>query len=87
MLQTLLLFLDAGAIIAALLASWLWFKSSQNRVRRISKDDQLSAADVNRIVVSINRSQILNAQAALVTAVSAITVALRMIAGLVMSGP
>ena len=87
MLPTLLLFLDTVAIIAALMASWLWFRSSQSRVRRVAKDEELSAADINRIVVTINRSQILNAQAALVTAVSAIAVALRMITGLVISGP
>lgn len=87
MLTSVQLFLDSVAIVAALLASWLWFKSSQNRVRRVSKGEELNATDINRIVVSINRSQILNAQAALVTAVSAIAVALRMIIALLVSGP
>ena len=70
--------LDIAAIIAALIASWLWLRASQNRVRRVSKAEDLTAADINRIVVSINRSQILNSQAAMATAVSAIAVALRM---------
>ena len=86
MLTSVFFFLDAVAIVAALLASWLWFKSSQNRLRRVSKDEHLNAADINRMVVAINRSQILNAQAAFVTAISASAVALRMITGLVFSG-
>jgi hypothetical protein len=87
MQSAVLLILDAAAIAAALLASWLWYLSSRNRVRRVARDEELNAIDINRIVVAINRSQILNAQAALVTAVSAVAVALRMITGLVLSGP
>lgn len=87
MLNSLLLVLDLTAIAAAIAASWLWLKASQNRVRRIARDEQLDAADFNRVVVSINRSQILNSQAALATAVSAIAVALRMFVALVDGGP
>jgi hypothetical protein len=36
----------------------------------------IDSADLNRIVVTINRTQILNAQAALATAISAAAVAL-----------
>lgn len=86
-MTALFLVLDLIAIAGALGASWLWLRASGNRVRRVSKDEQLSAADINRIVVSINRSQILNSQAALSTAVSAIAVTLRMIAGLITAGP
>jgi hypothetical protein len=75
-MQKILFLLDLVAIVAALAASWLWLRASQNRVRRVAKDEELSSADINRIVVSINRSQILNARAALATAVSAIAVAL-----------
>ncbi len=85
-MTTFFLILDLVAIFAALVASWLWFRASQNRVRRVSKVEELSSADINRIVVSINRSQILNSQAALATAISAISVAARMILAMVSGG-
>jgi uncharacterized SAM-binding protein YcdF (DUF218 family) len=87
MFNAIIIVLDLVAIVAALVASWLWLRASANRVRRVSYDEQLTPADMNRIVVSINRSQILNSQAALATAVSAIAVAVRMIIGLITSGP
>ena len=68
MLNAVVFMLDLVAIAGALMAAWLWMKASANRVRRVSCDDDLSAADINRIVVSINRSQILNSRAALATA-------------------
>jgi hypothetical protein len=71
--------LDITAILGALAAAWLWFAASQNRVRRISKDEVISSADLNRIVVSINRSQILNSRAALATAISALAVTFRLV--------
>lgn len=71
--------LDLVALSGALAAAWLWFAASQNRVRRISKNEIISSADLNRIVVSINRSQILNSRAALATAISACAVALRLL--------
>lgn len=83
MLNAVVFMPDLVAIAGALMAAWLWMKASANRVRRVSYDDDLSAADINRIVVSINRSQILNSRAALATAVSATAVALSMISGLV----
>ncbi len=85
-MTTFFLILDLVAIFTALVASWLWFRASQNRVRRVSKVEELSSADINRIVVSINRSQILNSQAALATAISAISVAARMILAMVSGG-
>jgi hypothetical protein len=42
----------------------------------------IDAADLNRIVTVLNRSQILNARAALATGISALFVAVRMILGL-----
>jgi hypothetical protein len=72
-------FMDIIAILGALAAAWLWFAASQNRVRRLSKDEVISSADLNRIVVSINRSQILNSRAALATAISAGAVTFRLV--------
>jgi hypothetical protein len=73
----MLLVIDTFSIVSALLASWLWFRASGKRLRRISRDEVIDSADLNRIVVAINRAQILNSQAALATAVSAFIVAMR----------
>jgi hypothetical protein len=40
-------------------------------VRRVSRFEELDAADINRIVVAINRNQIVNRRAALASAVAA----------------
>jgi hypothetical protein len=46
-------------------------------VRRISRFEELDAADLNRIVIAINRSNLLNRRAAVAAAASAATLALR----------
>jgi hypothetical protein len=69
--------LDLSAMVAALAASWLWFMSRRQRVRRISRAETLDAADLNRIIVAINRTQILNSQAAMAATLSALFAALR----------
>jgi hypothetical protein len=69
--------LDLSAMVAALAASWHWFMSSRQRVRRISRAETLDAADLNRIIVAINRTQILNSQAAMAATLSALFAALR----------
>jgi hypothetical protein len=75
--------LDILAIGTALGASWLWYMAGRRPVRRISRFEELNAADINRIVVAMNRSAILNRRAALATAVSAACLALRFAADLV----
>ena len=67
--------LDLVALISAIMAAWLWYRASSNIVRRIERDEQIDNRDLNRIVVSINRTQILNRRAALATAVSALAFA------------
>lgn len=62
---------------AALASGWLWWTASRHRVRRISRDEVLDAADINRIVTALNRTQILSSRAALATAVAAVLAALR----------
>ena len=74
--------LDILAIVTALAASWLWYSTGRRPVRRISRSEKLDAADINRIVVSINRSAALNRQAALASAASAACLALRFTASL-----
>ncbi len=69
--------LDLFALLSALIAAWLWYKASSNRVRRIDKDESLDHRDFNRIVVMMNRTQLLNRRAALATAASALAIALK----------
>lgn len=82
-MTTLLYALDVLAIFAALAASWLWYSAGSRPVRRVSRFEELDAADLNRIVVTINRSALLNRRAALASAASAACLALRFAASLV----
>ena len=78
----LILALDTVGIATALLAAWLWYAAGRRRLRRISRFEELDAADLNRIVTTINRSSLLNRRAALAAAASAATLALRFAADL-----
>jgi hypothetical protein len=78
----LVLLLDLCDIATALLAAWLWYLSGRRRVRRITRFEALDSADLNRIVTTINRSNVLNSRAALAAAASAGCLALRFAADL-----
>ena len=69
--------LDVLAVLTALFAALFWFLASSREVRRISHLEELDAADVNRIVVAMNRNQILNRRGSLAAAASALVAALR----------
>lgn len=69
--------LDLAIMATALAASWFWLQASGQRLRRISRTEELDVADMNRIVVAINRSQIMNARAALTSALAALLTAVR----------
>ncbi|WPZ32455.1 hypothetical protein T8K17_14520 [Thalassobaculum sp. OXR-137] len=71
--------LELLAIAAALLAAWYWYRAGDRPPRRISGDEELDAADLNRIVVALHRAAILNRRAALASAASASMIALSMI--------
>jgi hypothetical protein len=71
--------LELLAIAAALLAAWYWYQAGDRPPRRISSDEELDAADINRIVVALHRAAILNRRAALASAASASMIALSMI--------
>lgn len=73
----LTLVLDLLGIATALLAASLWYASGRRRLRRISRFEELDAADLNRIVTALNRSAVLNSRAALAAAASAASLALR----------
>ncbi len=70
--------LDLSIAGFALASAWLWFRASRHRVRRISRNETLDAGDLNRIVTALNRTQILNARAALTTACAAVLGAIRL---------
>ena len=69
---------DFVIIFAALASAWLWWLASRQRIRRISRNEELNYADINRIVTAMNRTQILNSRAALATAVAAAMAGLRL---------
>ena len=74
----MLIAFDIATIALTLLAAYLWFQSSRGRHRRISHREELTAHDLNRMIVVLNRSQIANQRAALATAASALSLALRL---------
>jgi hypothetical protein len=84
--MTLTALLDFVALSSALAAAWLWFKASGNTVRRVDKCEELNHLDLNRIVVAINRSQVLNRRAAMATAISALVIAAKFAHDLVLGG-
>lgn len=81
----LLTTLEILAVTAALVAAVLWWQSCRRTVRRVSRFEALDAADINRLVVAINRNQILNRRAALASAVAAFLAASSFTAAAVLS--
>jgi hypothetical protein len=70
--------MDLLIIGAALASAWLWSVASRQRIRRITRHEVLDAADINRLVTAMNRTQILNSRAALMTACAAVLAVLRL---------
>ncbi|MBV50075.1 MAG: hypothetical protein CMN10_16120 [Roseobacter sp.] len=77
-MATIIFLLDLSIIVTAFLSGIFWWRASRGRMRRICRDEVLDAADLNRMVVAYNRTQILNARAALATAVAGILAGLRL---------
>lgn len=75
--MTLAIALDLAGAVSAFAAAWLWLLASGRQVRRISLNETIDAADLNRIVVAMNRAALLNRRAALAATVSALSVSLR----------
>ncbi|MCA0406618.1 MAG: hypothetical protein LCH39_10755 [Proteobacteria bacterium] len=78
-MKLMLLFFDISIAALALVSAWYWWLASRQRLRRISRDEELDAADINRIVTALNRTQIMNARAALLASGTAILAAIRML--------
>ena len=64
-MTTLLILLDLAAILSSLAAAGLWYQAGARTIRRVSRFETLDNADLNRMVVAMNRSAILNRRAAL----------------------
>ncbi len=77
--------LDMAAIISSLVAAALWYRAGAHTVRRISRFEDLDHADLNRMVVAMNRSALLNRRAALASAAAAICIAFHFAASLAMA--
>lgn len=71
------LLIDIAIILSAFLAAVLWIASSRSRLRRVAKTEEFDYHDMNRLVVTFNRAQRLNARAALATGLSVFLVAVR----------
>jgi hypothetical protein len=76
-MNAFLVALDVLGVLSALLAAWLWYLSGRRRIRRISRFEVLNHADINRIVTSLNRSNLLNRRAAFAAGASALALAIR----------
>jgi hypothetical protein len=74
MIVVLDLLIGVGALASAI----FWWLASRQRLRRISRLEELDAADINRIVTALNRTQILNARAALLASMTAGIAGVRM---------
>jgi hypothetical protein len=70
--------LDLVTLATALLAAWFWYRASTMHPRRVRLDEEIDAQDINRLVTAMRRSAFLNRRAALASAASAGTFALKM---------
>ncbi|PPC88047.1 MAG: hypothetical protein CTY31_08160 [Hyphomicrobium sp.] len=73
----MIMVLDIASLLTALAASWLWYQASGRSIRRLHRFEEIDNHDFNRLVVAFNRTQQLNARAAMMTAISALCVAAR----------
>lgn len=69
--------LDVTIVLAAVLSAWFWLQAAGKPHRRVSKFEDFNHADLNRLVTALNRARILNARAALATAIAALLGGLR----------
>lgn len=76
--------LDLATVLAAFASAWFWLQAGGRRLRRVSKFEDFTHADLNRVVIALNRARLLNARAALATAVAALLAGLRVALDLVL---
>lgn len=71
-MELVLYALDLAIIVAAVASAWFWLQAAGKRQRRVSKFEEFNHADLNRLVTALNRARILNARAAVATAIAAL---------------
>jgi hypothetical protein len=76
MMPTFIFALEILIIVTAAVAAWFWFAASRREVRRVSYRETLDAADLNRVVVALNRSMMLNRRGAAASGLVALEMAL-----------
>lgn len=81
------LLLDLSIVAAAFLSGLFWWQAGRNRLRRICREEVLNYADINRVVVAFNRTQILNARAAISTGIAGILAGLRLSGNITLGSP
>lgn len=64
--------LDLAIVIAAVFSAWFWLQAAGKPQRRVSKFEEFNHADINRLITALNRARILNARAAVTTAIAAL---------------
>jgi len=69
--------LDVTIVVAAVMSAWFWLQAAGKPQRRVSKFEDFNHADLNRLVTALNRARILNARAAVATAIAALLGGLR----------
>ena len=69
--------LDVTIVVAAVISAWFWLQAAGKPQRRGSKFEDFNHADLNRLVTALNRARILNARAAVATAIAALLGGLR----------
>ncbi len=75
--------LDLAIILAAIISAWFWLQASGRPIRRVTKFEEFDHADLNRVVTALNRARILNARAAIATALAALLGGLRVAVDLI----
>ena len=76
--SALIIALDLAIIACAAASGLFWYIASRGQMRRISRSGDLNSMDLNRIIVTFNRAQILNRRAALSTSATGVLAAVRL---------
>lgn len=76
-MHSFIFILDLSIIFAAALSAQFWLQASRRKLRRVSKFEEFDHADINRMVIALNRSQLLNGRAAAATAIAALLAGIR----------
>ena len=79
----LLFLLDLAIITAAALSGVFWWLASRQPMRRIHASEELNRLDLNRMIVTFNRTQALNRRGAVATSVAGALGAVRLLLNLV----